>query len=94
MAGSNLPKDNPGRRDLGKVVLFEIRQGEAVKVSQAPGGVASQGIVFTADSQYVLVQMNVEKAIGVYRVDNGKIMDTGERIQLSGGPTSLRSKPR
>jgi hypothetical protein len=94
MAGSSLPKDNPGRRNVGKIVLFEIRQEQAVQVSEAPSGEASQGIVFTADSQFVLVQMNVEKAIGVYRIDNGKIIETGERIQLSGGPTSLRSKPR
>jgi DNA-binding beta-propeller fold protein YncE len=94
MAGSSLPKDNPGRRDVGKIVLFEIKNGQALQVSEAPSGEASQGVVFTADSQYVLVQMNVEKAIGVYRVNNAKIIDTGKRIQLSGGPTSLRSKPR
>jgi DNA-binding beta-propeller fold protein YncE len=94
MAGSSLPKDNPGRRDAGQIVLFEIKNGQAVQVSQTPSGEAAQGIVFSADSQYVLAQMNVEKAIGVYRVNNGKIVDTGERIQLSGGPTSLRSKPR
>jgi len=94
MAGSSLPKDNPGRRDVGRIFLFEIINEQAVQVSEAPSGEAAQGIVFTADSQYALAQMNVEKAIGVYRVDNGKIMDTGERIQLSGGPTSLRSKPR
>jgi hypothetical protein len=79
---------------VGKIVLFEIKNEQAVQVSEAPSGEAAQGIVFTADSQYVLSQMNVEKAIGVYRVDNGKIVDTGERIALSGGPTSLRSKPR
>lgn len=94
MAGSSLPKDNPGRRDVGKIVLFEIKNEQAVQVSEAPSGEAAQGIVFTADSQYVFVQMNVEKAIGAYRVDNGKIVDTDERIALSGGPTSLRSKPR
>ncbi len=94
MAGSSLPKDNPGRRDVGKIVLFEIRKEQAVQVSEAPSGEASQGIVFTADSQYVLFQMNVEKAIGVYRIENSKIIETGERIQLSGGPTSIRSRPR
>lgn len=77
MAGSSLPKDNPGRGKLGKVVLFEIQTGKEVQVSQAPSGAASQGVVFTADSKYVLVQMNVEKAIGVYRIGNGKIVDTG-----------------
>jgi DNA-binding beta-propeller fold protein YncE len=94
MAGSNLPRDNPGHRGLGKIVLFEIRNGEAVQVSEAPSGVASQGVVFTGDSNYILVQMNVERAIGVYRISNGQILDTGERIPLSGGPTSLRSRPR
>jgi DNA-binding beta-propeller fold protein YncE len=95
MAGSSLPIDNSGRRDVGKIVLFEIINGQAVQVSETPSGAAAQGIVFTADNRYLLAQMNVEKAIGVYRVDNnGKIVDTGERIQLSGGPTSLRSKPR
>lgn len=79
---------------MGKIARFEIKNEQAVKVSEVPSGEASQGVVFTADSRYVLFQMNVEKAIGVYRVDNGKIIDTGERIQLSGGPTSLRSKHR
>jgi DNA-binding beta-propeller fold protein YncE len=94
MAGSSLPKDNPGRKEVGKVVLFEIKDGKAVKVSEALSGEASQGIVFTADNQYVLVQMNVEKALGVYQVKDGKIKDTGKRIKLTGGPTSIRSKPR
>jgi hypothetical protein len=47
-----------------------------------------------ADSRYVLLQMNVEKAIGVYEIRNGKLTDAGERIDLPGGPTSIRSKPR
>jgi DNA-binding beta-propeller fold protein YncE len=94
MDGSALTKDNPGRNDVGKVVLFEIRGNRAVEVSEAPSGEASQGIVFTADSRYILVQMNVEKAIGVYEIRNGILRDTEERIKLTGGPTSIRSKPR
>jgi DNA-binding beta-propeller fold protein YncE len=94
MDGSNLPKDNPGRHDRGRVVLFEIRDGQAVKVAEAPSGEAAQGIVFTADGRYVLVQMNVERAIAVYAVKDGELEDTGERIALSGGPASIRSMPR
>jgi DNA-binding beta-propeller fold protein YncE len=94
MDGSNLPKDNPGRHDHGKVVLFEMKEGQAVKVAEAPSGEAAQGIVFTADGRYVLVQMNVEKAIAVYAVKDGKLEDTSERIALTGGPASIRSMPR
>ena len=50
--------------------------------------------MFTQDSRYVLLQMDVERAIAVYAVRDGKLVDTGERIKLAAGPVSLRSMPR
>ncbi|AUT65678.1 lactonase [Paraburkholderia terrae] len=94
MDGSNLTPDNPGRHARGKVVLFAIRDGQAVKVSEAPGGEAAQGIVFTADSKYLIVQFNVEKQLAFFAVNGGHLRDTGQRIALSGGPSSLRTLPR
>ncbi|MFP3549665.1 YncE family protein [Paraburkholderia sp. SIMBA_049] len=94
MDGSNLTPDNPGRHARGKVVLFAIRDGQAVKVSEAPGGEAAQGIVFTADSKYLIVQFNVEKQLAFFAVNGGRLRDTGQRIALSGGPSSLRTLPR
>jgi len=94
MDGSNLTSDNPGRKPRGRVLLFEIRNGEAVRTADLPGGEAAQGIVFTADSRTVLVQFNVEKQIAIYAVNGGALRDTGERIPIAGGPASLRSMPR
>src|SRR6266550_1472799 len=94
MAGSNLTPDNPGRSKLGKVTLFEIRDGAAVRINDVQGGEAAQGVVFTQDSRYVLLQMDVERAIAVYAVLDGKLVDTGERIKLAAGPVSIRSMPR
>jgi DNA-binding beta-propeller fold protein YncE len=94
MDGSNLTPDNPGRHARGKVVLFAIRDGQAVKVSEAPGGEAAQGIAFTADSKYLIVQFNVEKQLAFFAVNGGHLRDTGQRIALSGGPSSLRTTPR
>ena len=94
MAGSNLTPDNPGRNKLGKVTLFEIKDGAAVKVNEATGGEAAQGVVFTQDSRYVLLQMDVERALAVYAIRDGKLVDTGERIKLAAGPVSIRSTPR
>jgi DNA-binding beta-propeller fold protein YncE len=94
MDGSNLTPDNPGRHARGKVVLFAIRDGQAVKVSEAPGGEAAQGIVFTADSKYLIVQFNVERQLALFAVNGGRLRDTGQRIALSGGPSSLRTTPR
>jgi DNA-binding beta-propeller fold protein YncE len=94
MGGSNLTPDNPGRHSRGKVLLFAIRDGQAVKVSEAPGGEAAQGIVFTADSKHLIVQFNVEKQLAIFAVNGGHLRDTGERIALTGGPSSLRTMPR
>jgi DNA-binding beta-propeller fold protein YncE len=94
MDGSNLTPDNPGRHARGKVLLFAIRDGQAVKVSEAPGGEAAQGIVFTADNKYLIVQFNVEKQLALFAVNGGRLRDTGQRIALTGGPSSLRTTPR
>ncbi len=94
MAGSNLTPNDPGRNKIGKLVLFEIRDGSAVKVNEVPGAEAAQGVVFTQDGRYVLLQMDVEKAIGVFAIRDGKIVDTGERLKLAAGPVSIRSMPR
>jgi hypothetical protein len=42
----------------------------------------------------VLLQMDVERAIGVFAVRNGKLVDTGARLKLAAGPVSIRSMPR
>ena len=94
MDGSNLTEDNPGRHPRGRVLLFAIRDGQAIKTSDLPGGEAGQGIVFTADNKYILAQFNVEKQLAVYAVNDGDMKDTQLRIVLSGGPASLRSMPR
>ncbi|SAL25563.1 lactonase [Caballeronia humi] len=94
MDGSNLTPDNPGRHARGKVLLFAIRDGQAVKMSEVAGGEASQGIVFSADSKHLIVQYNVEKQLAFFAVNGGRLSDTGQRIALTGGPSSLRTTPR
>ncbi len=94
MAGSGLTPDDPGRNKLGKVVLYAIKNGQAVKVNELPGGEAAQGVVFSKDSKKVLVQFDVERAIAVFAIQGGKLVDTGKRLNLAAGPVSIRSMPR
>jgi len=94
MAGSNLLATDPGRNKLGKVVLYEIRDGAAARVNELPGGEAAQGVVFTQDSKTVIVQFDVERELALYAIRDGKLVDTGERIKLAAGPVSIRSMPR
>ena len=42
----------------------------------------------------ISVQFDVERALAVYAVRDGKLVDTGERIKLAAGPVSIRSMPR
>ena len=94
MDGSNLPAGNPARRERGKVVLYEVRDGDVARVDALPGGEAGQGVVFSADGRHVFAQFNVEKQIAVYAIDGGRLHDTGHRIARPGGPSSIRSMPR
>ncbi len=94
MAGSNLTADDPGRKKLGVVGLYAVKNGQAVKVNELPGGEAAQGVVFSKDSKTVLVQFDVERAIAVYTIRDGKLVDTGKRLNLAAGPVSIRSMPR
>jgi DNA-binding beta-propeller fold protein YncE len=94
MAGSNLLATDPGRNKLGKVVLYAIKDGMATKVNELTGGEAAQGLVFTQDGRTLIVQFDVEQALALYAVQDGKLVDTGERIKLAAGPVSIRSMPR
>ena len=94
MAGSGLTPADPGRNKIGKLALYEIKDGWATKVNEVPGGEAAQGVVFSQDGKQILLQMDVERAIGVFAVRDGKLVDTGERLKLAAGPVSIRSMPR
>ena len=94
MNGSNLLPDNPGRQAKGRLTLFANQNGKLVEKSSLRAGEAGQGVVFTADGQYILAQFNVEKQLAVFAVANGKLKDTGKRLASTGGPSSIRSMPR
>jgi hypothetical protein len=78
----------------GKLALYEIKDGLATKVNEVPGGEAAQGVVFSQHSKQILLQMDVERALGVYAIRDGKLVDMGTRIALAAGPVSIRSMPR
>ena len=94
MDGSNLPASHPARRERGRLQLFRIVDDHAERVSDVPAGESAQGVVFTADSRYVLAQFYVERQIALFDVNGGALVDTGTRIAVSGGPASLRAAPR
>jgi hypothetical protein len=61
------------------------------KLSETPIGHWSQGVAFSADGQYILAQNMVEKNLMVFKVINNKLEDTGQRLQMKGGPAAIRT---
>jgi DNA-binding beta-propeller fold protein YncE len=96
MDGSNKPKDSPFFADHGKLVLLRLDDKQFTELAEAPIGHWSQGVAFTPDGQYILVQNMVEKDIMVLKVAGHTLEDTGQRLHVKGGPAAVRTaeKPR
>ncbi|HEX9181491.1 MAG TPA: YncE family protein [Burkholderiales bacterium] len=89
--GSNLPHDSPFYNPNGKLLLFAVKGTNLFRLAEAPIGRWSQGVAFSADSKTLLVQNMVEKDIQVFRIADGQLRDTGERIALPGGGAAIRT---
>ena len=96
MNGSNKPKDSPFFTDHGKLVLLRLDNKKLTRLAEAPIGHWSQGVAFTPDGQYLLVQNMVEKEIMFLKITGEKLEDTGQRLKVKGGPAAIRTaeKPR
>jgi DNA-binding beta-propeller fold protein YncE len=90
MNGSNKPNDSPFFADHGKLVLLRLINKQLTRLAEAPIGHWSQGIAFTPDGHYVMVQNMVEKDIMVLKVSGDKLEDTGQRLKVKGGPAAIR----
>ena len=93
-AGTDVPKNSPFRNENGKLQLFSIRDFTATKVAEEAIGRNSQGVSFTPDGRYLVVQNYVEKELAFYRVTGYGLEDTGQRIPVPGHPAGIRIAPR
>ena len=93
MDGCNLPADHPSHSKSGAVVILQRRGNTFVKQSRIPTGAIPEGVAFTGDGRYLLVQCHPDRQIRMYRVTDGKVEDTGQRIDLPGMPSSLAGAP-
>lgn len=87
--GSAFVPTSPFYNAFGKVVLLGISGGRLVKLSEERIGRWSQGSVFSADSNTLLVQNMVEKDVQVFKIELDQLRDTWHRIKLSGGGAGL-----
>jgi hypothetical protein len=54
-------------------------------------GRIAEGVAFTSDGKYLVVQCHRHRELWVFSVERGRLKDTGERIKVPGNPSSLRA---
>jgi DNA-binding beta-propeller fold protein YncE len=89
--GSTRPKDAPQFKPNGMLVMYKFDGGKLTKVSEAPIGAWSQGVSFSKDGKTVAAQNMIQKNIQVFKNDDGKLTDTGQKIEVGGGAAAIRS---
>lgn len=79
----------------GAVVLLRIEGGKVSLVpGEVPAGALPEGVAYSRSGEYAYVGDYVDRVLRVYRIADGKITDTGTRLQLPGQPASIRGLAR
>jgi DNA-binding beta-propeller fold protein YncE len=93
MNGSNLAASDPNHTSRGAVVLL-ARNGKTFRVTEEhPVGRIPEGVAFTSDGKYLVVQCHPDRELWIFSVQRGRLKDTGQRIKVPGMPSSLRASP-
>ena len=91
MEGSNLAKDDPRHQSHGKLTVL-ARRGRTFEVVQTlRTGPIPEGVAFSPDGKYLIVQCHPIRELWLYRVEGERVTDTGERVTVPGMPSSLRA---
>lgn len=93
MDGSNLAADDVNHTESGRLVMLE-RSGRTYRVRQEVAvGRIPEGVAFTPDGRYVLVQCHADREIRIFEMRRRGVRDTGQRVSVPGFPSSLRAAP-
>ncbi len=91
MNGSNLATGDPARTQHGGLSIYRRTEDGFEPAQTLETGRIPEGVAFTGDGKYLVVQCHPERELRIYSVGNGKVEDTGERVKLPGMPSSLRA---
>jgi DNA-binding beta-propeller fold protein YncE len=89
--GSNLPLENPNRTGHGNLEIFLRKDKSFVKKQSLPVGAIPEGVAFTSNGRYIVVQCHPIKQLWIFEVKGDKVRDTGETIKVPGMPSSIRA---
>ena len=92
MNGSNKPIASPFYNAFGVRRLYRVGGKKLVYISEVSTGVWTQGIAFTPDSKTMLIQNKEEKQLQVLAIQNGKVVDTKQRITMKNGGAGIGAR--
>ena len=93
MNGSNLAPASPNHTVQGAVDILARRGSTFVKIKSITVGAIPEGVAFTADGKYLVVQCHPSRELWILQVNGEDVTDTGQRIKMPGMPSSLRASP-
>jgi DNA-binding beta-propeller fold protein YncE len=93
MEGSNVSADDISRTEHGALRLWRRSGKSFVKLQDVPIGRIPEGVCFTPDGRYLVVQEHAAKRLVIYKVAAEGAKDTGVHIPTPGFPSSLRRAP-
>jgi DNA-binding beta-propeller fold protein YncE len=82
---------HPFHRESGKVLLFKVDGTKLTQTAEAPIGAWPQGAEFSADGKLLMVGNMGASEMRVFKVDGGKLADTGQPVKFKGGAVSIRT---
>ncbi|MDA1274019.1 MAG: YncE family protein [Verrucomicrobia bacterium] len=91
MNQSNLPPGDPSLNQHGGLVILTRRGNTFQKTQEIPIGRIPEGVAFTGDGRFLILQCHPARELWVFSVANGSVQDTGQRIAVPGMPSSLRA---
>lgn len=79
----------------GAVALVAIGEGGQLrKVNTLPAGAIPEGVAFAPDGSHVYVGNFADRNLQVFRLAEGKLVDTGVKLSLPGQPASIGGPAR
>ena len=87
--GSNAKPGSPYFHDHGILSLFRLKDGKPAIVGTASTGIDSQGVLFTRDGRYIILQDYMEGVLSTYKVRGVGPVKTNLEIKMPGRPASI-----
>ncbi|MBO0709912.1 MAG: beta-propeller fold lactonase family protein [Acetobacteraceae bacterium] len=94
LRGSGAKHDSWAYTRDGGLTLARIADGKVRVVNTLPAGALPEGIAFSPNSRYLYIGNYLDKNVQIYRIRDGRLVDTGKKLALPGQPASMRGPAR